>query len=614
MSNTYKVTIVTGPPASGKSSYVQENKQDGDLIIDWERLANAITGSDARQQGETAIELIGEMRRAAISKIEKIIDQADSNVWLIIGAPTSKERLELKQKLNAKLVLILCDKNLSIDRIKQDKERSLASEEQIKAVERWWSKYTIGEVDDIVYTDNIANSKAVSVPDYVIENAKKGLIYYEEGYAGDGLVSETISEARDMANGIVSDDKVKRIAPWIARHIIDLEAPKNNDRNDPEYPGAGLVAMLLWGGGPDREGAIRTQNWAEEEIAKIDSTKNISTTNEVKEQKLMQTKTFKADIEVKATDPNADAPYGSFTALVSVFNNTDLVGDRIIPGAFADSLKSYEASGKVLPIVWSHDWSNADSFIGKTLSAIETADGLLVNGAFFNTPKAQHIRELLTQKVVSEFSFAYDVIDQQTAKDGVNELLKLNILEAGPTLKGANPDTQLVSAKTLLKNDKAEPGELMEGSFVTFVDGYGRVEYIMTEGSFGVENDPLSLEATPENPLAMVRIYQEIDETYIATDLFRGFRFSELETSEEKSLEKKLLIDNAKAGRTLSTKNEIRIKDAVDLLNGVLTSLDTINNSDQAKSEESEKTKVEEHELDANVALNLLTIEDLENN
>jgi len=463
-------------------------------------------------------------------------------------------------------------------------------------------------------TDNIANTKVVSVPDYVIENAKKGLIYYEEGYAGDGLVSETISEARDMANGIVSDDKVKRIAPWIARHIIDLEAPKNNDRNDPEYPGAGLVAMLLWGAGPDIDGALRTQKWAEAEIAKIDSIKNISTTNEVKEQKLMQTKTYKADIEVKATDPNADAPYGSFTAQVSVFNNTDLVGDRIIPGAFADSLKSYEASGKVLPIVWSHDWSNADSFIGKTLSAVETADGLLVNGAFFNTPKAQHIRELLTQKVVSEFSFAYDVIDQQTAKDGVNELLKLNILEAGPTLKGANPDTQLVSAKTLINNSKAEPGELQEGSFVTHENHYGRVEYIMTEGSFGVENDPLSLEATPENPLAMVRIYEEMDGVYMATDIFRGFRFSELETSEDKSLEKKINIDNAKAGRTLSTKNELRIKDAVDLLNGVLTSLDTINNSDQAKSEESEQTKVEEHELDANVALNLLTIEDLENN
>lgn len=468
------------------------------------------------------------------------------------------------------------------------------------------------EVNDNVNESN--NTKAVSVPEYVIENAKKGLEYYEQGYAGDGLVSRTISEARDMANGIVSDDKVKRIAPWIARHLVDLEAPKNNDRNDPEYPGAGLVAMLLWGAGPDMEGAERTQKWAENEIAKIESIKNINTNLTVKEQKLMQTKTFKADIEVKAKEANADAPYGSFTALVSVFNNTDLVNDRIIPGAFADSLASFEASGKTLPIVWSHDWSNADSFIGKTLSAVETEDGLLVNAAFFNTPKAQHIRELLTEKVVSEFSFAYDVIDQQTAKDGVNELLKLNILEAGPTLKGANPSTQLVSAKKLPKNYKAEPGELQEGSFVRFENGYGRVEYIMTEGSFGVENDPLSLEATPDNPLAMVRIYQEIDETYIATDLFRGFRFSELETAEEIQNIEESNIENPKGARTLSSKNEGTIRKAKEMLNDVLISLENKENSDQAKSEESEQTKVEEHVLDAYVALNLLTIEDLDNN
>ena len=258
-------------------------------------------------------------------------------------------------------------------------------------------------------------------------------------------------------------------------------------------------------------------------IEKIDNSKNINTNHNTEELKTMQTKTFKADIEVKGLTESTDAPYGSFTALVSVFNNVDLVNDRIIPGAFADSLADYTAKGKTLPIVWSHDWSNADSFIGKTLSAVETPEGLLISASFFNTPKAQHIRELLSERVVSEFSFAYDVVDQQKAKDGVNELLKLNILEAGPTLKGANPDTQLLVAKTAISN---------------------------------------------------------------------------------------IELENAKAGRTLSTKNETRIKDAVNLLSEVLTSLE--NNSDNAKSEEAETLKVEEQTLDANLALNLLELEDLD--
>lgn len=113
-------------------------------------------------------------------------------------------------------------------------------------------------------------TKAISVPEYVSANAKRGLKYYEDGFGGDGLVDATIRSARQMASGSVSEEKVRKIGPWIARHIVDLDASKNSDPNDPEYPGAGLVAMLLWGAGPDVEGARQTQAWAERESARLD--------------------------------------------------------------------------------------------------------------------------------------------------------------------------------------------------------------------------------------------------------------------------------------------------------------------------------------------------------
>jgi HK97 family phage prohead protease len=119
-----------------------------------------------------------------------------------------------------------------------------------------------------------AEAKAIDVPEYVSENAARGLAYYEDGYGGDGLVEATVRAARDMAGGSVSEDKVRKIGPWIARHIVDLDAPQNSDPNDPDYPGAGLVAMLLWGAGPDAEGARRTQAWAEQEVARLDEGKS----------------------------------------------------------------------------------------------------------------------------------------------------------------------------------------------------------------------------------------------------------------------------------------------------------------------------------------------------
>jgi hypothetical protein len=328
----------------------------------------------------------------------------------------------------------------------------------------------------------------------------------------------------------------------------------------------------------------------------------------------MQVKSFPVDtIEVKAA--SSEAPHGEFTALVSVFGNTDLVGDRVMPGAFTSSLKSYSDAGKNIPIVWSHDWGNAESFIGKTLSAEENADGLLIRGAFFDTPRAQTVRTLLAERVVSEFSFAYDVVDEQKGSDGINELLELKILEAGPTLKGANPATQLISAKNIAKiNTKAEPGELQEGSFVTWGEGgYGRVEYVMIDGTFGVEGDPMSLVATEDDPLALVRVYTEAveeGEDYSPTEMFRGFRFSELTVNEDLSKQKNISIDNIKAGRTISSKNEGLIKQAKVMLDEVLNSLDT--QSDPVKSEEPLKVKDEELRMEPSIAITLLDIADIE--
>lgn len=115
-----------------------------------------------------------------------------------------------------------------------------------------------------------ADAKAISVPAYVSANAERGLKYLDEGYGGDGLVDATIRAARDMAAGSVSEEKVRKIGPWIARHLVDFDAPANSNPDDDGYPGPGLVAHLLWGSGPDAAGARRTMEWAEAETARLD--------------------------------------------------------------------------------------------------------------------------------------------------------------------------------------------------------------------------------------------------------------------------------------------------------------------------------------------------------
>lgn len=185
----------------------------------------------------------------------------------------------------------------------------------------------------------------------------------------------------------------------------------------------------------------------------------------------MKTKSFNANVKAVGTaDGLGD---GQFTALVAVFGNKDLGGDVIVPGAFTDSLRAWEASGDAIPAIWSHQWSDPFAHIGWSLSAAETAEGLLVTAQLdLENPTALQTYKLLKQRRVKEFSFGYDVIDGGYVtqdEDEFFELRKLNLIEFGPTLKGMNPDTLLLGTKSdddirrivreELAADKEPPGD-----------------------------------------------------------------------------------------------------------------------------------------------------------
>ncbi len=111
----------------------------------------------------------------------------------------------------------------------------------------------------------------VTPPAYMRAAARRGLKYYEEGKGGAGLVPATIREAREMAAGRVSADKWVRISAWIARHMPDLDAPKNSNASDPQYPGPGLVAHLLWGSGPTKSRAMQAKKFADSVVDRLKS-------------------------------------------------------------------------------------------------------------------------------------------------------------------------------------------------------------------------------------------------------------------------------------------------------------------------------------------------------
>ena len=88
------------------------------------------------------------------------------------------------------------------------------------------------------------------LPEYIKSAARKGLDYYGKKLAGAGIVASTVREDREMVAVRITEDKVIRSNAWAARHMVDLDAPKNSNPDDKEFPGAGAVAFYLWGINP----------------------------------------------------------------------------------------------------------------------------------------------------------------------------------------------------------------------------------------------------------------------------------------------------------------------------------------------------------------------------
>jgi len=157
--------------------------------------------------------------------------------------------------------------------------------------------------------------------------------------------------------------------------------------------------------------------------------------------------------------PDGDA--GTFEAIVSVFNNKDLGGDIVRPGAFTKTLEFWKTLGDPIPVYWSHRMDDPTFNIGAVLEAKELAGGdvpewanahvkenggLYIKGQLDDFGVGAHVAHLLKTRRVKQFSFSYDVLNEKK-NAGETELLDLFLHEVGPTPLGMNPLTELLSAK-----------------------------------------------------------------------------------------------------------------------------------------------------------------------
>lgn len=76
------LTVVTGPPCSGKSTYVQERARPGDIVIDFDLLAEALGSVSTHDHPEHIRHVAVATRKAAIQAALRE-HRCGHHVWIV---------------------------------------------------------------------------------------------------------------------------------------------------------------------------------------------------------------------------------------------------------------------------------------------------------------------------------------------------------------------------------------------------------------------------------------------------------------------------------------------------------------------------------------------------
>ncbi|MBU6289955.1 MAG: HNH endonuclease [Chloroflexi bacterium] len=121
------ITLVMGPPAAGKSTYVREHARAGDLIVDYDAIAESL-GADPHQRGQALHPAINAARNAILRALRAGTTGA-SRAWIISAHPQADSKFPYHD-------VICIDPGLEVARANAQAANRPA--DYRAAIERWY--------------------------------------------------------------------------------------------------------------------------------------------------------------------------------------------------------------------------------------------------------------------------------------------------------------------------------------------------------------------------------------------------------------------------------------------------------------------------------------------
>ena len=449
-----KVYLVYGAGCSGKNSYVREHSQEGDLIIDFDAIHQAISGLESHNHNDDLLGYVFDARDALLKRLKNL--GHNQTAWIIHSAPTKAERRRFIDEYGAEAIFVDTPQEVCLERASTERPS-----QWIEYINNWFDKF------------EPETREHIEVPQYIQDNAKRGLEFYEKGFGGDGLVDTTINEARDMAEGKVSHEKAKKMNAWFLRHRSDLDSEDADEflNGTSDKPTKGQVAWLLWGGSIDNESQMDAQKWAERYVATLEEDIG-EKMSENKRDKVFTSSpkqvrpTPEHDIRFVANEMEYRTLEGSkavISGYASVFNKkSQVLGGGFVEvigeGAFKKTLqeRGTQTSRDDIKALFNHDTSLVlGSKRAGTLKLSEDKTGLHYEvNLDLDIPHHRSAFLMIQRGDVTNSSFGFDVLDERwnVSEDAgapvVREVLETRLYEVSPTAFPAYQDSSVMAERS----------------------------------------------------------------------------------------------------------------------------------------------------------------------
>ena len=139
---TTKVTLVCGPPGSGKTTYVLKRFQRSDLIVDFDGLFSALSGLPFRDKPPELFPFVFAAKEAVLNRLHK--GSEVRHAWIIMGGAKREDRNEIVSKYGADLVVLEeraeeCERRILESRGEEERDTMRP------VIARWWREYRRSE-------------------------------------------------------------------------------------------------------------------------------------------------------------------------------------------------------------------------------------------------------------------------------------------------------------------------------------------------------------------------------------------------------------------------------------------------------------------------------------